>query len=100
MEWAWGIVGLLLGLLAGGALAWRARAGAREWAELGSRFEVDEAVVAAPSSTDFRSSRNITIVFPTEAVLSRLELLFRYGMNRAWMTGEGSRGPGNGDFEI
>lgn len=39
MEWAWGIVGLLLGLLAGGALAWRARAGAREWAELGSRFE-------------------------------------------------------------
>lgn len=40
MEWAWGIVGLLLGLLAGGALAWRARAGTREWAELGDRFEV------------------------------------------------------------
>ncbi|WP_334132727.1 DNA recombination protein RmuC, partial [Silanimonas lenta] len=39
MEWAWGIVGLLLGLLAAGVLAWRARAGAREWAELGSRFE-------------------------------------------------------------
>ena len=68
--------------------------------ELGSRFEVDETVVSAPSSTDFRSSRNITIVFPTEAVLSRLELLFRYGMNRTWMTGEGNRGPGNADFEI
>lgn len=52
---------------------------------LGSRFSLDRRIVGTPSSTDFRDSRNITIVFPTSAVLGRLELLFRYGMNRAWM---------------
>ena len=72
---------------------------ASEIRQMGSRFQADEAVVSAPSSTDFRKARNITIVFPTEAVLSRLELLFRYGMNRAWMTGPGGSGPVN-DFEI
>jgi hypothetical protein len=65
---------------------------------LGSRFAVDRRVVSAPSSSDFRHSRNITIVFPTEAVLSRLELLFRYGMNREW---KGSGLPGSSfEFEI
>ncbi len=77
--------------------------------DLGSRFAVDHRVVQAPSSTDFRASRNFTIVFPTEAVLSRLELLFRYGLNQAWTTagvpvprqGEDSGGSGRqGDFEI
>jgi hypothetical protein len=52
---------------------------------LGSRFAVDDNVLASPSSTDFRSSRHVTIVFPTDEVLSRLELLFRYGMNQSWM---------------
>jgi hypothetical protein len=84
-------------------------------AALGSRFAVDRRFVGAPSSTDFRSGRNLTIVFPTDAVLSRLELLFRYGMNRSWMpemgedSAEGADGAGsaNGagaprssDFEI
>jgi len=54
-------------------------------ASLGSRFAVDDNVLASPSSTDFRSSRHVTIVFPTDEVLSRLELLFRYGMNQSWM---------------
>jgi hypothetical protein len=55
---------------------------------MGSRFAVDEEIVDAPSSSDFRASRNFTIVFPSDAVLSRLELLFRYGLNRPWMTSE------------
>jgi hypothetical protein len=67
---------------------------------LGCRLAVDDRVVTAPASTDFRQARNITIVFPTEAVLSRLELLFRYGMNQSWMANPGGgarRGP---DWEI
>jgi len=51
---------------------------------LGVRIVVDHEVVGTPSSTDFRSERAITLVFPTEAILSRVELLFRYGMNRPW----------------
>ncbi|MGO8693981.1 MAG: hypothetical protein ACLQMF_09955 [Rectinemataceae bacterium] len=51
---------------------------------LGVRIVLDHEVIGTPSSTDFRSERAITLVFPTEAILSRLELLFRYGMNRPW----------------
>jgi hypothetical protein len=40
--------------------------------------------IGTPSSTDFRSERAITIAFPTDAMLSRLEILFRYSMNRPW----------------
>lgn len=68
---------------------------------LGVRFTVDDKVMGSPSSTDFRASRHITIVFPTDEVLSRLELLFRYGMNRSWMFGE--TGPSSAtcnDYEI
>jgi nicotinic acid mononucleotide adenylyltransferase len=64
---------------------------------LGCRLAVDDGVVKAPASTDFRQARNITIVFPTEAVLSRLELLFRYGMNQAWMSDPGRGGPAGGE---
>lgn len=66
---------------------------------LGSRFAVDSRVVSAPSSTDFRISRNFTIVFPTEAVLSRLELLFRYGMHQPWSPSPPS-GKSGFDYEI
>jgi hypothetical protein len=57
--------------------------------------------MGSPSSTDFRSSRHITIVFPTAEVLSRLELLFRYGMNRSWMFLDSGDGKGAcSDYEI
>ena len=51
---------------------------------LGVRLVVDRTVIGTPSSTAFRSEGAITLVLPTEAVLSRLELLFRYGMYRSW----------------
>jgi len=80
-----------LALLAAGAgvLAWRATRPApddeAEVRALGCRYAVDDRILASPSSTDFRASRHVTIVFPTDEVLSRLELLFRYGMNQSWM---------------
>jgi hypothetical protein len=51
---------------------------------LGVRLVVDRAVIGTPSSSAFRSQGAITLILPTEAVLSRLELLFRYGMSRSW----------------
>ncbi len=51
---------------------------------LGVRMVVDRTVIGTPSSSAFRSEGAITLVLPTEAVLSRLELLFRYGMYRSW----------------
>ena len=54
---------------------------------LGVRVVLDRDTIGTPSSTAFRSERAITLVFPTEAVLSRLELLFRYSMNRPWTPG-------------
>ncbi len=51
----------------------------------GVRFAADERPLGTPSSTDFRSRGALTIVLPTDAVLGRLELLFRYAMNRPWM---------------
>ena len=66
---------------------------AEEIRNLGVRFATDSSPLGTPSSTDFREERRITIAFPTEAVLSRLELLFRYGMNRPWMRLEGDQEP-------
>lgn len=51
----------------------------------GLRFAVDERRLSTPSSSDFRARGALTIVLPTDAVLGRLELLFRYSMNRPWM---------------
>jgi nicotinic acid mononucleotide adenylyltransferase len=50
----------------------------------GVKIVVDRKVIGTPSSTAFRSGRAITLVFPTDAVLGSLELLFRYGMNKPW----------------
>jgi nicotinic acid mononucleotide adenylyltransferase len=61
---------------------------------LGVRIVLDRTIIGTPSSSAFRSERAITVVFPTEAILSRLELLFRYGMNKPWS----ARG-GDGAFE-
>ena len=52
---------------------------------------VERAVIGTPSSSAFRSEGAITLVLPTESILSRLELLFRYGMYRSW-TGAMVRG--------
>jgi hypothetical protein len=67
---------------------------------LGLRFALDRRVIGTPSSSDFRSKGHLTIVFPTEAVLRRLELLFRYGMNRPWMGLERRREGPFSDYEI
>jgi hypothetical protein len=55
----------------------------------GVRMVVDRTVIGTPSSSAFRSEGAITLILPTEAVLSRLELLFRYGMYKAWTGEEG-----------
>jgi hypothetical protein len=68
---------------------------------LGVRMVVDRTVIGTPSSSAFRSQGAITLVLPTEGVLSRLELLFRYGMYRSW-TGAQQRPPyaGSPEYEI
>jgi hypothetical protein len=63
---------------------------------LGVRMVIDRTVIGTPSSTAFRSEGAITLVLPTDAVLSRLELLFRYGMYRSWsgaLGGQPASGP-------
>ena len=63
---------------------------------LGVRMVVDRAVIGTPSSSAFRTEGAITLVLPTEAVLSRLELLFRYGMYRSWTGAPGFGAPDPG----
>jgi hypothetical protein len=63
----------------------------------GVSIAIDRDVIGTPSSTDFRTEGVISLVLPTEAILSRLELLFRYGMSRAWSSG---RSPETGATEI
>jgi hypothetical protein len=57
---------------------------ARAVRELGVRMVVDRSLVGTPSSSAFRTEGAISLVLPTEEILSRLELLFRYGMYRPW----------------
>jgi hypothetical protein len=45
---------------------------------------LDKSIVGTPSSTAFRKDRAITLVLPTENIRERLEVLFRYNMNRPW----------------
>jgi hypothetical protein len=65
---------------------------------LGVRMAVDRDPLGTPSSTAFRKEGAITLILPTEAVLSRLELLFRYGMSRPWSSvpAESRRAEGQG----
>jgi hypothetical protein len=56
----------------------------------GVRMVVDRDVIGTPSSTAFRTKGAISLVLPTEAILSSLELLFRYGMSRPWSRDRGS----------
>ncbi len=66
---------------------------ANVYASRGLSFAVDEKSLAMPSSTDFRTRGALTIVFPADAVLARLELLFRYAMNRPWAVRPEDEGP-------
>jgi hypothetical protein len=56
-------------------------------AELGIEVNSDDRVIGTPSSTDFRSNRMFSIVFPTKAVMRHMEVLFRYDLNRPWSPG-------------
>jgi hypothetical protein len=59
---------------------------------MGLRMVIDRDVIGTPSSSAFRTEGAISLVLPTEAILSRLELLFRYGMYRSW-SGAAPSGP-------
>jgi hypothetical protein len=43
-------------------------------------------VIGTPSSTQVREQGIFTIIFPTPEVIEKLEVVFRYGMNRHWLT--------------
>jgi hypothetical protein len=53
----------------------------------GVPIAMDRKVIGTPSSTDFRERGAFTIIFPTQAALRRVEVLFRYGMSRPWAEG-------------
>lgn len=50
----------------------------------GVPLRLERRIVGTPSSTDFRQNRAITLVLPTESIRDKLEILFRYNMNRPW----------------
>ena len=58
-------------------------------ASMGVCVHSDDRVIGTPSSTDFRSNRMFSIVFPTKAVMRHMEVLFRYDLNRPWSPGAG-----------
>lgn len=47
-------------------------------------IHVDDQTIPMPSSTDFREHRAFSILFPTDAAIRHLEVLFRYNLNRPW----------------
>ncbi len=53
--------------------------------KLGVEVQFDRKRVKTPSSTAVRERGIFTIIFPTEEVLEKLEVVFRYGMNRHWL---------------
>jgi hypothetical protein len=63
---------------------------ARAARSFGIPVQVDLKPIGTPSSTALRERGVFTIVFPTEAVLEKLEVVFRYGMHRHWLTDRGS----------
>jgi len=51
---------------------------------MGLSIHVDDSPIGAPSSTDFREGHTFSIVFPTDAVIRHMEILFRYNLNNPW----------------
>jgi len=76
---------------------------ARSVWRLGVSVAVDRVLIGTPSSSAFRTEGAISLVLPTEDILSRLELLFRYGMYRPWSVqreAEEERRPAGPEYEI
>lgn len=67
----------------------------RKCRALGIPVQVDPKPIGTPSSTALRDHGVFTIIFPTEQVIEKLEVVFRYGMHRHWLTDRGC-----GDYEI
>jgi len=67
----------------------RVAAHARAARRLGIPVQMDRRPIGTPSSTELRERGVFTIVFPTEEVLEKLEVVFRYGMHRHWLTERG-----------
>lgn len=59
---------------------------ARETRKLGIPVQIDRKPIGTPSSTELRERGVFTIVFPTPAVLEKMEVVFRYRMHRHWLT--------------
>ncbi|GAB1482020.1 hypothetical protein MASR2M78_08350 [Treponema sp.] len=57
--------------------------------KLGIDVQIDSKPIGTPSSTELRERGIFTIVFPTPEVLEKLEVVFRYGMHRHWLTERG-----------
>jgi hypothetical protein len=56
---------------------------------MGVPVQVDPKPIGTPSSSEVREQGVFTIVFPTEEVIEKLEVVFRYGMHRHWLTEKG-----------
>lgn len=68
---------------------------ARTARKLGVPVQIDPKPIGTPSSTALRERGVFTIVFPTAPLLEKMEVVFRYGMHRHWLTDRG--GP---EYEI
>jgi nicotinic acid mononucleotide adenylyltransferase len=55
---------------------------------MGIPVQVDPKPIGTPSSTHVREHGVFTIIFPTIDVIEKLEVVFRYGMHRHWLTGD------------
>jgi hypothetical protein len=62
---------------------------AREARKLDIPVQLDPRPIGTPSSTQLREGGVFTIIFPTAEVLEKLEVVFRYGMHRHWLTERG-----------
>jgi len=63
--------------------------------KLGIPVQLDRRPIGTPSSTELRQKGVFTIIFPTPEVMEKLEVVFRYGMHRHWISKGG--GP---EYEI
>jgi len=55
---------------------------------MGIPVQVDSKPIGTPSSTHVREHGVFTVIFPTLDVIEKLEVVFRYGMHRHWLTGD------------
>ncbi|MBU0934118.1 MAG: hypothetical protein KKI09_13905 [Spirochaetes bacterium] len=65
----------------------------RRLEELGVPYYLDTRELVTPSSTDFRKNNAFSIVLPTPEIISHLEVLFRYRLNRNWSPDSAANSP-------